>query len=136
MYEIEKLINISKDKHIPKKKARLNKVKRSFNIPETLHSKIMLKRKAFKYYKKYPTPTNLNKYVCIRNDVNKESRIAQIKKEQTVAKEAKTNPKALFNYISSKTKPKETISDLEKPNGEMTENDEEKSYVISLVVFL
>ena len=67
MYEIEKLINISKDKHIPKKKTRSNKVKRSFNIPETLHSKIMLKRKAFKYYKKYPTPTNLDKYICIRN---------------------------------------------------------------------
>ena len=69
--------------------------------------------------------------------MNKESRFAQIKKEQSVAKEVKTNPKALFNYISSKTKPKETISDLEKPNGDMTENDEEKSqfYVISLVVF-
>ena len=132
MFEIESLINLSKDKHIPiKKKGRSVKVKRTFNLPETLHSKIVLKRKAFKYYKKYPTPSNFNKYVKIRNEVNIDTRLAQKDKELSVAKEAKTNPKALFNYISSKTKPKETISDLDKPNGEMTENDEEKSQVLN-----
>ena len=130
MLEIENMINLSKDKHIPKKKGSSKKVKRTFNIPETLHSKIKLKRVAFKLYKKYPTPANFKDYVTIRNEVNKETRIAQKNKEVTVAKQAKTNPKALFNYISSKTKPKEAISDLEKPDGTLTENDDEKSQVL------
>ena len=42
-------------------------------------------------------------------------------------KEVKTNNKYLFSYISSKTKPRETIPDLKKKDGGTTEGDQEKA---------
>ena len=47
--------------------------------------------------------------------------------EIRIAKEAKTNPKALFRYISSKSKPKEVIPDLKMKDGGHTENDQQKA---------
>ena len=48
-----------------------------------------------------------------------------------VAKEVKTNPKALFRYIASKNKSKEKIPDLDKGDGTYTENDAEKVNLLS-----
>ena len=52
-------------------------------------------------------------------------------KELQIAKNAKTNPKALFKYISTKTKPKEGITNLTKKDSTLTENDSEKSNVLN-----
>ena len=66
-----------------------------------------------------------------RNIVNKMSKKAKRQKELQVANEAKTNPKALFKYIASKTKPKESVPNLEKQDGNLTVNDTEKVKVLS-----
>ena len=121
----------AKEKFIPKKKCNPTKPKRTFEAPLTLLSALQYKRKTFKNFKKNPTQKNHNEYVHYRNLVNKEVKKAKRKKELKIAQEAKTNPKALFQYISSKTKPKETIPNLEKPDGSKTENDHDKVNVLS-----
>ena len=67
----------------------------------------------------------------IRNIVNVEVSQTKCQKEQKIAREAKNNPKALFQYINKKTKPRETVPDLTKPNGELTENSQEKAQVLN-----
>ena len=51
-------------------------------------------------------------------------------KERNIAKLIKTNPKLFYQYVSSKTKPREQISNLKKPDGTLTENDLEKAEVL------
>ena len=125
------IIEEAKEKFIPKKRFNPTQPKRTFEAPLTLLSALQFKRKAFKNYKKYPSLKNHNEYVFYRNLVNKEVKKAKRRKELTIAKEAKTNPKALFQYIASKTKPKESIPNLDKPDGSVTENDQDKVKVLS-----
>ena len=94
-------------------------------------AKIHDKRKAWKYYKKYPTALNLKDYHFHRNLVTNEARNAKRNKETKIAKETKQNPKALFKYVNSKTKPKEGIANLTKEDGTQTTSDQEKSTVLN-----
>ena len=48
-----------------------------------------------------------------------------------MAREAKSNPKAFFQYVSSKIKRKEPIANLVKEDGTLTENDLGKAKVLS-----
>ena len=117
-------IQIAKDKFIPKKMYKnSNQFKRSFMVSDTLHNKIKSKRSAFKYYKKYPTVLNYNTYAKLRNQVKWACKKAKREREQKVADDAKTNPKAFYQYVASKTKSKETIPNLQKSNGSLTEDD-------------
>ena len=65
MNSLEDILNEAKHKFIPEAKPRkpFNKNKRNFSSPDTLLSKLDLKRKAFKLFKKYPTDLNYSKYV-------------------------------------------------------------------------
>ena len=102
---IEHILTEAKNMYIPKKKIRNNCfVKRSFSAPDTLLYSLQLKRKAFKIYKKFPTTENRNNYIKYRNEVKAGVKKAKKQKEINIAKEAKTNPKALFDYVASKTK--------------------------------
>lgn len=131
---LERIITDAQELYIPKisiKSSSSGKPKRTFSAPDTLLSKLQEKRKAFKHYKKFRTTTNYNKYCLIRNSVNILVKEAKMTKELKIAKEAKTNPKALFKYISSKTKPKEAIANLIKDDDSLTTNDLEKSHVLN-----
>ena len=116
---------------IPSKTFKPNKKKRPFFAPPDLLNKVRLKRSAYKYYKKYPTTKNYNAYVRLRNQVHWGARKAKTKKERDIAKLAKTNPKAFFNYASSKLKTESSVPNLEKPNGDLTTNDTEKANVLN-----
>ena len=48
-----------------------------------------------------------------------------------IAKDVKQNPKAFFNYISQKTKPKENVTNLINKDGNLTESDLEKAEVLN-----
>ena len=116
---------------IPTRTFKPNAKKRPFVAPPDLLTKIRRKRTAFKYYKKYPTVKNYKNYIKLVNQVRWGSRKATINKEKGIAKAAKTNPKAFFNYASSKLKPKESVPNLTKPNGELTINDLEKACLLN-----
>ena len=131
----ENFINIldkAKDKFVPKRLIKsTNPVRRTFSAPETLLSALQLKRAAFARKKKYRSDTNEAEYIKYRNLVNKLVKKAKRQKEKKVATEAKFNPKALFQYISAKTKTRETVPNLQKPDGTHTTNDAEKVEVLS-----
>ena len=141
---IEDTLNKAKDLFVPKKKLNpgLNKSKsknsnnkktynHAFAAPESMLKKIKLKRYAFKTYKKYPTVKNYNIYARYRNQVIWETRKAKIQKEIKVAKDSKENPKAFFQYVNTKLKPKENISNLVKDDGTLTESDLEKCEILN-----
>ena len=98
------------DEYIPKKSFKPNPKKHTFPSTPDLLSKIHRKRVAFKTYKKYPTKSNYNIYAKLRNQVKWESRKALKQKEKKIALDSKNNPKALYQYVYSKTKTKENIS--------------------------
>ena len=108
-----------------------NKIQRNFHAPQTMLSALQMKRKAFKQYKKYPTIYNYNTYKYYRNKVKSEVKKAKRTKEMKVAKEAKLNPKVLFQYISSKNKTRDKIPDLDKEDGTQTRSDTEKVNLLS-----
>ena len=113
--------------YIPKKSFNsAHQIKRNFHAPQTLLLDLQMKRKAFKQYTKYPTTENYQQYKYFRNKVNNGVRRAKRMKEQKVAKDAKLNPKALFQYVSSKNKTKEKIPDLVKEDGTKTTSTEER----------
>ena len=128
---IDSIIDANVDKHVPTKRYRQNVFKRSFTAPVTLIERVRLKRKAFKTYKKFPTVENYNTYVKYRNQVKWQTRKAKRAREAKVASDAKKNPKAFFQYVASKIKSRESISNLTKKDGTLTEDDEGKARVLS-----
>ena len=119
------------DLYIPKKTYKKHAFKRSFSAPNTLINRITLKRRVFSHYKKFPTTSNYNTYVRYRNQVKWETRKTKRAREAKIAREAKTNPKAFFQYVSSKIKPKQPISNLLKDDGTLTEDDLGKAEELS-----
>ena len=126
------MLDSATDKYVPSKCFNNGKQReRNFHAPETLLSAMQMKRQAFKLKTKYRSQTNENLYIYYRNKVNSLVRKAKRAKEMKVAKEVKTNPKALFKYIASKNKTKEKIPDLDKGDGTYTETDLEKVNLLS-----
>ena len=124
---IENEINTATELFVPKLKINTNKPKHRFSAPDTLINKIKIKRVAYKYYKKFPTASNYEKYAESRAEVNRGTKAAQLEREKRVARDAKENPKAFFSYISSKVKPRNPVGNLLTPEGRVTETDEEKA---------
>ena len=129
--ELESAYTHLTDKFIPKMTFNKNKVVRTFKAPESLLHSLQLKRKAFKYYKKFPTKENYSSYTFYRNQVTREVKKAKRLKEIDLAKKSKTNPKLVYQYISSKTKNKDNIPDLDTPDGDTTKSDTEKAKVLN-----
>ena len=128
---IKSVLTDAMDKYIPCKKSRVNGKPRREPLPETLLDKVRLKRRLYKYWKKYRTVQNWNAYAKVRNQVNWMSNKHEIDKEKKLAKEAKTNLKCFFDYVSRKSKPREGVANLSKPDGNLTENDQEKAEVLN-----
>ena len=130
---LTKCIYDAKEKYIPKIKIDRNKriVRRTFTASNNLLDMLRQKRASHKVYKKFPTLENLNSYKSIRNRVNEEVRLTKKQRELKIAKDVKQNPKAFFNYISQKTKPKENVTNLINKDGNLTESDLEKAEVLN-----
>ena len=131
--KVEKEILTARDRFIPKriiKKSSLN-YKHKIPIPNTLLELFHKKRAAFKYFKKYPTTHNFKIYKTLRNEAKKASRLTKLDQELNIANKSKHNPKLLYQYISSRAKPRETISNLKKHDGTLTDNDLDKASVLN-----
>ena len=127
---LEAVIFKSQDKFIPKlscKPTKVNKPKRNFSAPQELIALIQSKRKAFRYFKKFPTTENMKAYHYLRNLVNAEIIKAKRMRETEIAKLVKTNPKMFYRYVNNQIKPVETVANLLKNNNEYTKNDQEKA---------
>ena len=100
-------------------------------MDDTLHFLLKDKRYLFKRYKKYKTTINFLNYNIARNKVSKRIKFMKQKKENKIAKEIKSNPKAFYQYIASKTVKKEGVSELVNTEGNLTSDDEEKCNIIN-----
>ena len=128
---IERTIKHLKEKHIPLKTHLNQEAKRKSLVPKTILDKIRLKRQAFKMYKKYRTKENMEAYARARNQVKWALRKSVKEKETAIAKTIKTDPKSFYAYISSKTKPKENVTNLFKDDGTLTKTNKEKADVLN-----
>ena len=66
-----------------------------------------------------------------RNRVSSKIRKMNKNKENKIAKNIKSNPKAFYQYVASKTVKKEGIHNLINENGELTNNDQEKCEILN-----
>ena len=123
-------INIIKEKFLPKIKIHDNKIKRSIPFDITLHQ-LKKKRNMFKVFKKYKTVTNENLYCKARNEVSKKVKQLKREKENKIAKNIKSNPKAFYDYISAKTTKKEGITILKDEKGNTVKSNLEKCNVMN-----
>ena len=118
------------DKFIPKKQIKSRTRKRPCpSTPGLLH-KVRLKRIAYKIYKKCRSAKNYNTYCKYRNQVKWETRKSVRAKEKKIAEQIKNNPKLFFQYVSSKLKSRDQISNLVMSDGKLTETDAEKADVL------
>ena len=106
--------NINRHKgKVPLNKESVNKIKKK----HTLWKRYM-ETKEGKYY---------TEYCRARNQVRKLKRTIQKEFEMKLATEAKTNPKAVWKYMNSKTKNREGVSDLnidpKDPKSRLTDSD-------------
>ena len=128
---IKHVVKEAINKFVPMKKIKGNGKSRRDPIPDTLLEKVRLKRRLYKYWKKYSTNDNWNAYAKVRNQVNWLSNKNTKNTEMKLAKEAKTNVKCFYQYVSRKSKPKEGVANLIKPDGTLTEDDQDKAEVLN-----
>ena len=111
----------SKRRQIPLDKETVNKIK----------EKNVLSRK----FLRTKNPTDRKKYNRVRNQVVKLTRRARKTYERNLSQEAKMNPKRIWQYINSKSKTRQGISDLcvnpRDPKSERTDQDDKKANILA-----
>ncbi|XP_076466007.1 uncharacterized protein LOC143297493 [Babylonia areolata] len=89
------------------------------------------KHRLFRKWQANRNEVNYKAYIKARNQAKVACRRAQQAQEAKVASEAKTNPKAFWNCVKSKTKTKTGVADLKKPDGTKTTTDREKADLLN-----
>ena len=118
-------------KSVPKVTVRENrKLKQPWVNKETIQQ-IKEKKKAYRRYRKTRKEEDLFKYKEARNNATKKLKSDKREYEQKIAEESKTNSKAFWNYVNSKTKYREGICELERGDGTVAQDDIEKANTLN-----
>ena len=129
---IKENIKKAQNLFVPNKIINVNKVRPNhISHDDTLHFLLKNKRQLFKLYKKNRNKTNMYNYNLARNKVSMKIRLLNKEKETKIAKNIKQNPKAFYQFISSKLLKKDGVADLVDEKGVFTKNDTEKCEVIN-----
>ena len=118
------------EKFIPKTKCFKKKPKPLW-MNEEAKKAIKRKQLLFKKYLSTKNSIHYKEYIKERNKTTKIIKNLKKKYEHKVAIEAKTNPKAFWQYINSKRKCREGVSSLKKDDGNYTNSDKEKADVLN-----
>ena len=100
-----------------------NKKKRPAWMDRNLLSLIRQKQRLWKTYKATPSVANLSKFKSAEKALKKKIRKAKLKFEESLAKNAKENPKAFYAYVGSKRSNKTSIGPLEDSQGRLISDD-------------
>ena len=100
-------------------------------LARAVRMKIKEKRKAWKTFKNYQTAEHLTKYKTKRNDVRSATQSEALTREKEISSEIQSNPKKLWSYLRQRTTIRESIPALIKPNGMLTDTDDERAEVLS-----
>ena len=93
--------------------------------------KLKKKRAAYKRYLLTKEGKDYAEYAKFRNQTKWEIRKAKRDFEMGIARQAKNNPKAFYNYSKSKLKTRAGVSDLKKSDGTVTQTNLEKAEVLN-----
>ena len=121
----ENKLNNTLATNVPSTKPKPHKKTKPLWINKEAAEAIKAKDKSFQMHRKYKH-YSYKRYASVRNECNRKIKNAKIDFEKKLTTEIKTNSKAFWKYVRSKTKVKENISDLKKPDGTLTQNDTEK----------
>ena len=106
----------------------LQKDKKKFK-PQWLKSSVKKSiKKKYALYQKYRRTENCRDYVEYKKQNNKTRKLvrkAQAEFEHKLLKQFKQKPKAFYSYIRNKQKVRVGVSQLEKPNGDLTDTDQD-----------
>ena len=133
MWEIIKnKIECAQKMFVPNKTITNNKVKpHNVTMDDNLHSLLKDKRYLFKIFKKYKTKRAQYNYNQARNRVSLKIKLLNKNKENKIAENIKTNTKAFYQYIASKTVKKEGIYNLINNKGDVLKSDSEKCELLN-----
>ena len=127
-------IKSSQKNHIPTYQTSENSYLKKGKIPLNPDIRKEIRKKHRCWQRAYETKsTSKNRrWKRQRNKVTKLIKDAEIIFESNVASESKLNPKKLWKYVRSRTKPKSNISHLiNKKTGKLTENEKEQAEVLA-----
>ena len=125
-------IEFAKKQYIPTKSGPPKwRTKGVTPLDEKCLQQIKRKRRCWQRFIETREDSKWREYCKARNQVKKMTRQIRKNIERDIAKQAKTNPKRFWNYVNSKTKTRQGISQLQVPNTDsMTESDTDKAEVL------
>ncbi|KAK7093942.1 hypothetical protein V1264_007621 [Littorina saxatilis] len=92
---------------------------------------VRTKHKLFRRWLQTKSGEDYTAYVRARNRASAACRRAKKKLEKTVAKSARTNPKAFWSYVKSKTSTRSGVGDLKKEDGNRATTDRDKAELLN-----
>ena len=131
----KQLMNIQ-EQGVPNKMVLQNPHKR-WDVPmdSRLRGELKRKHRLWTRHMERRSEASRREYCKARNKVSKLTKWNRKKFEKDLASQAKKNPKAIWNYIQSKSKVKEGIADLkiqpEDPNSPTTTDDKAKANILA-----
>ena len=95
-------------------------------------TKLIRKRnKLWKKFSNSPSYLLKNKYNQLKKEVSKEIKSAKVTFKERLADKIKTDPKAFYSYVRSKSKSKAKVGPLIDKNGNLFDNEEEMCQILS-----
>ena len=91
-------------------------------------------RKKYHLYKRYKFSKShyeFQRYIEVRNEAKRQIRKAVKDYEKKISDNCKTNVKGFWKYVNSKLKRSSGISNLNKPDGNLTKDDKEKAEILN-----
>ena len=92
---------------------------------------IKKKYQFFKRFQSTKTYHDYENYIKIRNKTKKQIKEAVREYERKICNESKVNAKCFWKHVNSKLKRKTGVPNLNKPDGNLTETDEEKATILN-----
>lgn len=117
-------------KCIPQGYNKAKKPGRALWMNDEALAKVRKKSAAYKRYLETKEGEDYNQYARARNQARWACRRMKKEFEKKIAQEAKTNPKAFYNYVNSKLKVRSGVADLETDDGVAT-SDAQKAEALN-----
>ncbi len=124
------------DSHVPKRTFIISSKTRSrIPVDASTFEKIRRKNALSRRYLATKNPEVRKEYNKMRNKVKREMRKLRKKFEQNLAKEAKSNPKAIWRYINGQSRTRKGLGELHvnpaDENSRLTDCDDEKAQILA-----
>ena len=111
------------DKHVPTSNVFTSK-EAKWMTSSTIH-KIRLKRKSWIKYKITLADSDYEAYAKCRNEATKAIRASKYSYEKSIVDKISSSPKYFWQYVNSKIKVKNSLSELQRSAGTFTNSDGE-----------